>query len=90
MPEVCAVHNHVTASATNKDAINELSHLHCQQRLRNAIAVLGSIEWEKRMDDRRNVGRLKDIGHGDARGSCMDKLSSGAITADEETVVLRA
>ena len=36
-----------------------------------------TMEWEKRMDDRRNVGRLKDIGHGDAMGSCMDKLTSG-------------
>lgn len=85
MPEGSAVCNHVIDSATDKDPINELSHLHCKEWLGDACRVADSMEWEKGKDDSRNIGRLKDIGHGDVMRSSMDKLSSGAITVDEET-----
>ena len=84
MSEGSAVCNWVIDSTANKDAINKFSHLHSQEWLGNAFGVANPIEWEKGVDDSRNVDRLKYVGHDDTIGSCMDKLSSGAIAVDEE------
>lgn len=49
--------NQVINSMDNKDAINELSHLHSWEWQGNAFGVVNPIEWEKGIN-----GRFEEVG----------------------------
>ena len=87
MPKGSSIRHHMIHGATNEDAVDQLRHLHRQQRLRHAVVVRpSSIEWEEgRHDIVWKVDRVKDVPHGDAVGGCVDERNSGAVAADKET-----
>ncbi|EOX91483.1 Uncharacterized protein TCM_000659 [Theobroma cacao] len=70
--------------ATDTYTICKICYLYSKYRVSNTVIVLEAIQWEKRVNNRRNINRLDDVGNRYSISGSVDKQSSGIVAVNRK------